>query len=102
MVCRDGGSSKSQQLSANLSRLNESVCRERHPIPVVEQVLAQLTGAKSSTPTVDSGRSHYHQNLLFSQHLSHHLGGSVFIGFHLASHLPQNIFKNGCSQFSQV
>ena len=30
----------------DLSRLNESVCRERHPLPVVEQVLAQLTGAK--------------------------------------------------------
>ena len=26
--------------------LNEGVCRERHPLPVVEQVLAQLTGAK--------------------------------------------------------
>ena len=47
MVCWDGNSSKSQlQICVDLSRLNESVCRERHPLPVVEQVLAQLTGAK--------------------------------------------------------
>ena len=49
MVCWDGNSLKSQWLFANcvdLSRLNDSVCRERHPLPVVEQVLAQLTGAK--------------------------------------------------------
>ena len=34
------------RICVDLSRLNESVCRERHPLPVVEQVLAQLTGAK--------------------------------------------------------
>jgi len=36
----------SVRICVDLSRLNESVCRERHPLPVVEQVLAQLTGAK--------------------------------------------------------
>ena len=85
MVCWDGNSSKangSVQICVDFSRLNDSVCRERHPLPVMEQVLAQLTGAKlfsklDASPTVDSGRSHYHQNLLYSQHLSHHLGGSV-------------------------
>eukprot|EP00731_Ephydatia_muelleri_P034154 Em0049g1a len=39
------------RVKAELERMvqlgtNESVCRERHPLPVVEQVLAQLTGAK--------------------------------------------------------
>ena len=36
----------SVRICVDLSRLNESVCRERHPFPVVEQVLAQLTGAE--------------------------------------------------------
>ena len=36
----------SVRICVDLSRLNESVCRERHQLPVVEQVLAQLTGAK--------------------------------------------------------
>ena len=36
----------SVRICVDLSRLNESVCRERHRLPVVEQVLAQLTGAK--------------------------------------------------------
>ena len=92
----------SVRICVDLTRLNKSVCREQHPLPVVEQVLAQLTGAKLFSKLDASGRSHYHQNLLYSQHSSHHLGGSVFIGFHSASHQPQNIFKNGCSQSSQV
>ena len=29
-----------------LTRLNESVCRKRHPLPVLEQILAQICGAK--------------------------------------------------------
>ena len=33
----------------DLTRLNESVCRERHPIPAVEQTLAQLAGASVFT-----------------------------------------------------
>ena len=36
----------SVQTCVDLSRLNESVCSEQHPLPVVEHVLAQLTGAK--------------------------------------------------------
>ena len=31
------------------SRLNESVCRERHPLPAVKQTLAQLAGAQLFT-----------------------------------------------------
>ena len=33
-------------ICVDLTRLNQSVPRERHPLPAVEQVLAQLTGAK--------------------------------------------------------
>ena len=33
------------RICVDLTRLNESVCRERHPLPAVEQTLAQLAGA---------------------------------------------------------
>ena len=34
------------QISVDLTKLNQSVCRERHLLPAVEQTLAQLDGAK--------------------------------------------------------
>ena len=37
------------RICVDLSRLNESVCRERHPLPAVEQTLAQLAGARVFT-----------------------------------------------------
>ena len=49
MVCWNGGGAKSEQQGPDLTRLNESVCRERHPLPAVERTLAQLAGAKVFT-----------------------------------------------------
>ena len=37
------------RICVDLTRLNESVCRERHPLPAVEQTLAQLAGARVFT-----------------------------------------------------
>jgi hypothetical protein len=37
------------RICMDLSRLNESVCRERHTLPAVDQTLAQLAGAKEFT-----------------------------------------------------
>ena len=34
------------RISVDLTHLNNSVCRERHPLPAVEQTMAQLAGAK--------------------------------------------------------
>ena len=34
-------------ICVDLTRLNESVCRERHPLPALEQTLAQIAGAQS-------------------------------------------------------
>ena len=34
------------RICVDLTKLNQSVCRERHPLPVVEQTLAQLTGSQ--------------------------------------------------------
>ena len=36
-------------ICVDLTRLNESVCREHHPLPAVEQTLAQLAGARVFT-----------------------------------------------------
>ena len=37
------------RICVDLTRLNESVKRERHPLPAVDQTLAQLSGAKVFT-----------------------------------------------------
>ena len=36
----------SVRICVDLTKLNQSVCRERHPLPAVEQTLAQLAGAE--------------------------------------------------------
>ena len=36
-------------ICVDLTKLNQSVCRERHPLPAVEQTLAQLAGAQVFT-----------------------------------------------------
>ena len=33
------------RICVDLTKLNENVCRERHPLPAIEQILAQLSGA---------------------------------------------------------
>ena len=37
---------KKVRICVDLTRLNQSVCRERHPLPAVEQTLAQLASAR--------------------------------------------------------
>ena len=39
----------SVRICVDLTKLNQSVCRERHPLPAVEQTLAQLAGAQVFT-----------------------------------------------------
>lgn len=34
------------RICVDLTKLNENVYRENHPLPVVDQILMQLTGAK--------------------------------------------------------
>ena len=59
MVCGYGTGSKengSVRICVDLTHLNQSVKRKCHQLPAVEQVLAQLTGAKSfSKLDADSG-----------------------------------------------
>jgi hypothetical protein len=49
MVLRDGKANSRVRICVDLTRLNESVKRERHPLPAVDQTLAQLAGAKVFT-----------------------------------------------------
>lgn len=37
------------RICVDLTRLNQSVCRERHPLPAVDQIQAQLAGARVFT-----------------------------------------------------
>ncbi len=46
VVSKPGGKVR---ICVDLTRLNESVCRERHQLPAVEQTLAQLAGARVFT-----------------------------------------------------
>ena len=44
-MCRHGGCPKAIRICVDLTKLNQSVRRERHMLPSVEQTLAQLGGA---------------------------------------------------------
>ena len=45
MVCCDGSDVKEVRRSVDLKTLNDNVLREVHPIPKVDETLAQLAGA---------------------------------------------------------
>ena len=46
MVCRDGGRPEKVRKGLDLKPLNKSALREVHPLPKVDETLAQLAGAK--------------------------------------------------------
>ena len=58
MVFRDGGSAQSQRICVELTRLNQSIHRERHPLPAVDQVLAQLAGLTKLDANSGFGQIH--------------------------------------------
>ena len=61
------------RICVDLKPLNESVLREVHPIPWVDDVLAQIAGANvisKLVPTVASGRYHWPRCLDCSPHLN--------------------------------
>ena len=53
MVCRDGGRPEKVRKGLDLKPLNKSVLREVHPLPKVDETLAQLAGAKVFSKLVD-------------------------------------------------
>ena len=52
----------SVRIYVNLTKLNESVLRESHPLPCVDQTLGQLTGAKIFSK-IDSNSSFWQASL---------------------------------------
>ena len=50
--------SEAVRICVELKPLNHNVLREVHPIPKVDETLAQLSGITNSMPTVDFGKSH--------------------------------------------
>ena len=46
------------RLCVDLTKLNESVCRERHILPSVKQILAQMNGAKIFSKLDANSRFH--------------------------------------------
>ena len=81
------------RICVDLTKLNESVCRERHILPSVEQTLEEPSTLPSSMQTRAIGRLNWIPNQPNSRRSLRLLGGSVLIGCHLASHPPQNIFN---------
>ena len=67
-------------ICVDLTRLNESVCRERLILPSVEQILAQLSGAKVFTKLDSFGKSNCQRTQLCSQPSSPPLAGFASTG----------------------
>ena len=87
------------RICVDLKPLNENVLREVHPMPIVDETLAQLTGCSpNSMPTVASGRflSQSHHNC--SQPLSPHSVVTISTNYHLGSPAHQNTSKRECRQ----
>ena len=87
------------RICVDLTRLNDSVCRERHPLPAVDQTLAQLAGAKifqSLMPTPVFGKYPYPESQSRLQRLSLHWGDSAFTDCRLASLQHLSISSVAC------
>ena len=87
---------KRVRICVDLTKLNENVLRERHPLPAVEQTMAQIARAKVSlswTQTQGYGRSRYLQSLHDSQRSSLPSGGTVLTASHSASCQLLNISR---------
>ena len=86
------------RICGDLKLLNTSVLREPHPIPIpmVDETLAQLSGATflvKSMRTLDFGRSLYQKSRSHMQLLSLHLVNTVFRSCHSASQVLPNFFR---------
>jgi len=87
------------RIYVDLKHLNESVQREYHPLPHVEETLAQLSGAQVFTKLV--ANSCFWQiplarnSRLLTIPSSFHLEGTVLIFYHSALPTLQSYFNDG-------
>ena len=87
-------------ICVDLTRLNMSVKRERYPLPAVDQILAQLAGAKLFSK-LDANSGFWQIPLApESSLLSHHLADTASIDCHLASHPRQSISRGACQRLA--
>ena len=71
----------------DLTKLNESILREYHPLPSVDHTLAQLAGATIFSKLDANSLS------------SHRLAGFVLTVYHLESVQPLNTSRNESHKF---
>ena len=72
--------------------------REVHPLPKVDESLAQLSGAVVFTPTVGVGKSHCQKTASISLLSLRHLVIIISINCHSGSVVHQSTFKGKWSQ----
>ena len=89
------------RICVDLTNLNQSVRRERHPLPAVDQTLAQLAGAKVFSK-LDANSGFWQiplapESAKLTTFIT--LAAIVFTDCLLASCLPQNIFNAGCQRY---
>ena len=83
------------RICVDLTRLNESIQRERHPLPAVELSCLVLGYSQNSMRTQDFGRYPWLLNQHYSQPLSLPLGDTVSIWNHLRSQtFPKACFRS--------
>ena len=84
------------RIYVDLKKLNESVLKEVHPMPKVDEILALLAGATIFSLDANSsfGKSHLPRTVNILQHSYPYLGIIVLINCLLALLVPQNYFRN--------
>ena len=86
------------RICVDLKPLNESMLREVHPLPKVDETLAQLSGAtdlQSWMQGVDFGKSRWPKRPGYSPPSLLSSGVFVLIKWQLESRAPQNISRRG-------
>ena len=90
------------RICVDLKPLNESVLREVHPLPRVDETLAQLSGAKVFTKLDANsgfGRSFSPKSHVSLPHLSPHWEDFALTSYHLESQVPQSTSRNACQPY---
>lgn len=84
------------RICVDLKKLNENVMREVHPLPKVDETLAQLSGARVFSKLDCQSHPDY------SPPLSPRMGGTALTRCPLVYLAPPNIFNDECPRYSRV
>ena len=90
------------RICVDFTKLNQSVKRENHPLPSVDESLAKLAGATVFTK-LDANSGFWQINLAEeSKSLTTFMAGTFLIGFHLEFAQLANFSKKGCQKCSKI